>query len=122
MMGKNHRRFGLAVAMVCAAGVSGGQDTAPRLRNNPFRYPEPPSREHTAAVAPKPEPPRLELRATLVSQRQPLAVVGEEVLGIGDETQGYRLVSVEEGEAVFFGHGGRLRLVVGGEETSGHGD
>jgi hypothetical protein len=43
----------------------------------------------------------LELTATLVSYEMPLVIVEGELLSIGEEIRGYRLISVGEGKAIF---------------------
>lgn len=57
-----------------------------------------------------------------MSENDPLAVVGGRILAIGDQIQGYRLVTVREGEAVFSGGGGRLTLTVGVDDADDHAD
>jgi hypothetical protein len=43
----------------------------------------------------------LQLTATLVSYNMPLAIVDGELLEIGEEIRGYRLISIGEGKAIF---------------------
>ena len=44
--------------------------------------------------------PDLELNATITDERQPLAIIGSEVLGIGDVVKGYTLTEIKNHEAV----------------------
>lgn len=85
------------------------------LTYNPFSKPE--------ALAPVQTPSKtvmttaqqamnLPLNATLVSNQAPLAIVNGELLGIGEEIQGYRLLSVDEGRAVFEKQGQRHTLLL----------
>ncbi|MCU7935403.1 MAG: hypothetical protein KZQ99_11050 [Candidatus Thiodiazotropha sp. (ex Dulcina madagascariensis)] len=46
-----------------------------------------------------------ELTATLVSDDMPLVIAGGEMLSVGDEISGYRLISVGEGKALFLKNG-----------------
>ncbi len=55
-----------------------------------------------------------QLTATLVSAHAPLVIVGGEMLGIGDEIDGYRLLTVEEGSAVFQKNAKRHTFVLDG--------
>ncbi len=55
----------------------------------------------TAAPAPQETKPELELRALLVAGAASIANVGGTMLAIGDEIDGYRLMSVSQGEAMF---------------------
>ncbi len=53
------------------------------------------------------------LRATLSLGRASLADVDGDIIGIGEEVNGYRLLAVNEGSAVFSKDGKRLELSVG---------
>ncbi len=47
-------------------------------------------------------PVHIDLRSTLSAGNESLVNVGGEIIGMGDEIGGYRLLSVSEGAAVFF--------------------
>lgn len=99
---------------------AGGASIA--LVNNPFSRPA-----MLAAPANKPvkreekigQPVELQLTATLVSDSTPLVIVEGEMLGIGEKIEGYRLLAVEEGRAVFTKKGKRhiFVLVGSGEDV-----
>ena len=80
------------------------ESTLLALQNNPFTRPEvlkakprpPPPREVVA-----PQEIRLELTATMVSSIMPMAIVNGELLGIGDSIEGFKLIAVLEGKAIF---------------------
>ncbi len=91
------------------------------LHRNPF---ERPKLQQPAGRAASPEitgaaAPAWELRGTLVAGRDSLADVDGVIIRVGDDVDGYRLVSVREGIAVFFGNGGRLVLTVEDAEDAG---
>lgn len=75
-----------------------------QLRQNPFSRPEivneppPPVVQPRATVS---EEPELELSATLISKVAPMVVVNGELLEIGQDIDGLRLVAVAEGRATF---------------------
>jgi hypothetical protein len=75
------------------------------LSNNPFSRPEifnapPPPPVRQTVVLP-PEQVELNLTATMVSEIAPMVVVDGELLAIGDEIEGLKLIAVREGEAIF---------------------
>lgn len=81
------------------------------LANNPFSRPEvlkpKPPPPPAPVVKPKlpPEQIELDLTATMVSQTSPMVVVDGELLGLGDRIEGFRLIAVMEGKAVFLRNG-----------------
>ncbi len=54
-----------------------------------------------------------ELRAVMVGGARPLVNLGGTMLGIGDSTDGYRLVEIHERGAVFARDGKRFELALG---------
>lgn len=91
------------------------------LSHNPFSRPAmlaPPVVQTNTRDTPK-SSALPELTATLVSTSRPMAIVGGELLGLGEEMDGYRLVAVTEGQAVFIKQGQRhtLQLVGSGVEV-----
>ena len=85
----------------------------PPLRFDPFR-------ERVAVgTAPRPAEARRPdrefqplLLSTVVGGERPLANLGGEILGIGEESHGYRLIEVKSFEATFEKEGETLRLEV----------
>ena len=81
------------------------ESTLLALQNNPFTRPEVlkakprPPPQPQAVVAP--EKIQLELTATMVSSIMPMAIVNGELLGIGDSIEGFKLIAVMEGKAIF---------------------
>ncbi|MDJ0776551.1 MAG: hypothetical protein QNJ85_01730 [Gammaproteobacteria bacterium] len=91
--------FCLLLATATAADAAELQ----QLRHNPFSRPEivnepPPPPPPPVTVS---EEPELELSATLVSKVAPMVVVNGELLEIGEDIDGLRLVAVAEGRATF---------------------
>lgn len=102
-MGKRHFILSLFALPVLFAGAVVAEETVYMLQSNPFARPfvEKPT-EAKPMPAPKlPSLQDLELRATMVAKGNSFANVGGKILGIGEEIEGYRLVSVESEKAVF---------------------
>lgn len=90
------------------------------LSNNPFSRPEifnapPPPPERTIAVIP-PEEVELKLTATMVSETTPMAIVDGELLAIGEEIAGLKLIAVKEGEAIFTRAGKKFSFTIDDSE------
>ncbi|MDJ0833734.1 MAG: hypothetical protein QNJ69_09455 [Gammaproteobacteria bacterium] len=47
------------------------------------------------------EIPQLRLTATLISVSEPMVIVNDELLHVGDEIEGMRLILIDEGRAIF---------------------
>ena len=103
---------------ISIAATASSADTIATLVHNPFNKPEflatPPKVERkkqplTADVLPR-------LRAVLISDTLPLVIVDDEVLGLGDDINGYRLLSVDEGRAVFEKLGNKYTLLLNDED------
>ena len=83
------------------------ETTLQTLRNNPFSRPEilqpkpPPPPPARAEFVVPPEDVELVLSATMVSELAPMAVVDGQLLAIGDEVKGMKLISVQEGRVIF---------------------
>ena len=125
MRSSQTKRFGIAVGLAILVGHSTAAvswaGSPPPLRFDPFRERDP------AVVAPRPAEKRDSDRAfqpvllsTMVGGERPLANLGGEILGIGDESHGYRLLEVRSFEATFEKEGETLRLevLVGREGSS----
>ena len=89
----------LALLVPAPGAWSGEADYA--LRHNPFSRPELGEVAAGGGAEPAGTAGEPELRATLVAGRGSLANVGGELLAVGDEIDGYRLVRVGEGFAEF---------------------
>ena len=100
----------LVLLLIAPAATAAGP-----LQRNPFRVPIElvggPTAERTTSPSAA-RPGQLDLRATLVGGRRSSVNLGGSILGLGDEVAGYRLVSVREGEAVFYKDGESIRLFV----------
>lgn len=89
-----------------------------KLQNNPFRLPEIVTRKpepvvvQVVPVVVEPEAVELDLIATLVSENNPMVIVNGELLAIGEEIDGLRLLLVREGEAVFSAKGKRYTFSI----------
>jgi hypothetical protein len=105
----------LCALLTLGAPAAAGDERPRRLRFNPFAQPE------LAAIA-QADPSRVatgafhgwapELTATLTAGEESLANLGGVILGIGEETHGYRLVKVDVFEASFEKDGGTLVLPI----------
>lgn len=105
--------------LVCIAGFApgaGAGEVAYVLQTNPFEQPVLPEPAASRPVG-EPEPPLqdLELRATMTAGRDSAANVGGVIVGIGEEIEGYRLVSVEDEQAVFSKDGETITLTLDNE-------
>ena len=112
----------ILLALCCALSVPGYGAEAEllTLRNNPFSRPEffnapPPSSRVAPKVVLPPEDVVLELSATMVSEAAPMVVVDGELLAIGDEIEGMKLIAVMEGEAIFTRDGKKFSFTIGDE-------
>ena len=89
--------------MLCISSIAHG-DSSMTLEHNPFSKPamlalpvaRPAKREEVVEQSFE-----LQLTATLVSEFAPMVIVEGKMLGIGDEIEGFRLLAVDEGRAVF---------------------
>ena len=118
----------LALALTAAPwqGAAANGKAELVLHNNPFSRPEilkrkpppPPAAELDPLSGHKFEP---ELTATMVSARRPMVVVDGELLGIGDRIEGYRLVAVMEGKAVFRRNGRKYTIEIAAERPNKQG-
>jgi len=93
------------------------------LHKDPFERPklEQPTGSASSRYGSDGVPAEWELRATLVAGRDSLADVGGVIVRVGEEIEGYRLLSVGEGSAVLLGNGSRLVLTVEDEKAeTGH--
>jgi len=102
-MGKRHFILSIFALPVLFAGAVVAEETVYMLQSNPFARP---FVEKSTKAKPilAPEPSSLKdfgLRATMVTKGASFANVGGMILGIGEEIEGYRLVSVEDQKAVF---------------------
>jgi len=99
-------RTSLVFALLGSVGMATSDERQPLgLDHNPFSRPA-----ILAAPAQQPGTRQLdigkpledrELSATLVSGRMPLVVIDGELLKLGESIDGYRLVGVRQGKAVF---------------------
>ena len=78
-----------------------------QLSNNPFQKPV------LSGAQEAEEEPALELMGVLVSKHTPLANFNGQILSIGDQIAGYRLLSVSESSAILFKNGVEFKFSVG---------
>ena len=110
------------VLLVLAAGThtsSPMADGPGALQNNPFKRPvfdtTPRSDPDADGFASDSE---LDVRAILVAGRDSLVNVAGTIIRVGQEHEGYRLVSVEERAVVFDKEGERLKVELDQEDES----
>lgn len=87
------------------------------LNHNPFKRPDilrakPQARQPAPRPAAAPQKIDFELTATLVSESTPMVVVDGKLLGIGETINGFELIAVTEGSAVFTRQGKKYSLTV----------
>lgn len=90
------------------------------LRNNPFSQPE---KQAVVAIQESHEQqqeeaalPTKKLRAVIVSDLNPMVNLDGQIITIGEEIDGYKLLSVNEGEAVFQWQGKQHTLTLGNND------
>lgn len=86
------------------------------LLHNPFVHPPLSAVATTATIADRIGRQRPDLRATLVAGKDSMVNVGGKLLSIGDEVDGYRLISVSEGRAVFERNTEQIIVLVSGNQ------
>jgi hypothetical protein len=106
----------LAAALV---GVCGMADANPQARRDPFSKPDLAKIREPAPTKPKVarkpraiRPPEITLNAVLLSASNPMAMANDELLAIGDEVKGMRLIAVDEGRAVFRYRGKNFEYII----------
>lgn len=105
--------FAISTVVLLQAPVVSAEQTQV-LRHNPFDKPEilaQPVREKGKQQAARKEKPPV-LGGTLVSTGVPMVILDGELLGIGEQHGGYRLLAVEEGAATFEKQGQHVELLV----------
>ena len=109
--------------VVFTSGVM-ADETAYMLQSNPFAQPFVEKPEQRGSVQ-EPEPSALEglqLRAIMTAGSESLANVGGKIVGIGEEIEGYRLVTVDHEQAVFSKHGKLITLTLKQEAENANND
>jgi hypothetical protein len=105
----------LTISCACFASNLVAAPDLLSLRNNPFSRPEivnaPPPPLAPRVVLP-PEEVVLDLTATMVSKNAPMVIVDGELLAIGDEIEGLKLIEVMEGKAVFARAGKKYSFMI----------
>jgi hypothetical protein len=102
------------LTLACQAAASAGI-----LHRNPFAHPLPESSQpvpDTAGSAPASSAP-LELRGTMLAGRDSLANIGGRIVGIGQEVDGYRIVSIHERRIVVEKNGDQRTLSLDNEDV-----
>lgn len=107
----------VAISFACFATDLAASPELLSLRNNPFSRPEivnapPPPPPVTPKVILPPEKVVLKLTATMVSKTAPMVVVDGELLAIGDQIEGLKLIEVMEGKAVFARAGKKYSFMI----------
>lgn len=89
-------------------------DDLTSIRYNPFKVPVLKVEVNTAvsSVLSVPAGTLINLRAILFDGNASLVQVGDELIGIGEVTQGYRLITVNEHSAVFIKQGKKIHISI----------
>lgn len=101
------------VCMQFNASYAGDVPTV--IKYNPFIVPILHTEVNDSVVPSDPSKPfgsEINLRAILYDGQASLVQVDNELIGIGEVTQGFRLLSVNEHSAVFIKHGKQIRLSI----------
>lgn len=116
------RKAGLYLVLLCTASTAAANDSewqepSTILRYDPFETPalldQPPVQPSSVqALDITPKPWERELRATSVSAARSMINVDGVILVVGEELDGFRLVEVREGLAVFERDGTRRTLAM----------
>ena len=106
-----------AILYLCSVSSLAVEVELLTLRKNPFSQPEvvnkpPPPPPVAAKVVLPVEEVKLDLSATMVSATNPMVVVDGELLAIGDQIEGLKLIAVMEGSAVFTRGGKKYSFAV----------
>ena len=108
----------LLLLLIAPAALAAGP-----LQRNPFRVPielgGPTAQRAVSQSGSTPE--SFDLRATLVAGGRSFVNLGGSILSLGEEIAGYRLVSVREGEAVFWKDGESIRLSLNDDDEQAEG-
>lgn len=107
------KTIAIAAAIASAAAWSplcrGVEAPQRELQHDPFKRPHRPSAAASQKAAAEghwtPD-----LRAVIYDRKQPLVNIDGQVFGLGDSVNGYRIIRVEEREAVLDGQGKQIRL------------
>ena len=102
----------IIAASVMLAGLASlpllAQSDLIELKKDPFRQPDilkykppaPVARQRLERIGDT-DTPQLKLTATLISVSEPMVIVNDQLLHIGDEIEGMRLILIDEGRAIF---------------------
>lgn len=109
----------IAVVGVLSTGPAASADDPPSLRFDPFRErPEVVARVRAPGRRASERSFEPVLLSTVTGGKRAVANLGGEIITIGEETHGYRLIAVGTFEAIFVKDGQRIRLdVVGRQEA-----
>lgn len=108
-----HQRILALLVLAVAQAPLAAADRPASLHHNPFDRPAvlaEPAAPKTAPVRVPDVPPTL--HGTLVSAAAPMAILDGELLSIGQEYAGYRLVAVTEGAATLEKQGEEIRVTI----------
>ena len=125
-MNRFHTKARATFLLVLTAGLQSPApvaDTAGALQNNPFKRPVfdtrslPGPKDNGLATGSE-----LDIRAILAAGRNSLVNVAGNIIRVGQEHEGFRLISVEERAVVFNKDGERLRIELDQEDESNEQD
>lgn len=113
----------ILMLLVMWSGIAKSEEYQPR--KNPFGQPEelkkkkPSTKRHQGRIVAAPvEVPQLKLTATLISVSEPLVIVNDQMLRIGEEIEGMRLSLIDEGRAVFHFKGKTYEFSIDDEQDA----
>ena len=106
-----------AILYLCSVSSLAAEADLLTLRKNPFSQPEivnktPPPPPVAARIVLPVEEVILDLSATMVSATNPMVVVDGELLTIGDQIEGLKLIAVMEGSAIFSRRGKKYSFAI----------
>lgn len=112
-----HRHLWFA-ALACAAPAWAAEPPTLALRHDPFTRPVATASGGLAGAAPADTAWQPALRAVVVAGPRSSALVDGQVLELGDELDGYRLIQVLPDKAIFKKRGRRFELSVGASKAA----
>ncbi len=110
--------------LVLGADIASAVEEPRRIQVNPFTRPDlsTGSAEKGVPEIKETNPAGLVLKGTLVAGSDPMANIGGVILEIGEEVEGYRLVSIGEREVVLEKGGFRKTLMMDDEGADARND
>lgn len=104
----------LCISILLFITVSYAADKSMNLKKNPFQRPDLFSTGINQAPVVTPDGPgaELDIRAAMSAGENSLVNIAGNIVRIGEEIQGYRLLSVEEGKVIFSKNNSLVTVII----------